>query len=427
MKTKLVIFGITGDLSTRKLLPALAQIISTGDFDDLSVIGVSRRDIDVYELLSSKLGDTSLESRIAGFSMDTSNLDDYKRLKDFINLGDEEQLLLYLSVPPGASSGIVELLGQAGLNMPEAKLLLEKPFGVDVESARQMIDHVGKYYDESQVYRIDHYLAKEMTQNIIAFRGGNALFDHVWNSSAIERIEVVALEEIGIEGRAQFYEQTGALRDVLQGHLMQLLALVLMDVPLGLDWDDAAKMRLDALNSVALADPSRAVRGQYEGYRDEVSNDTSETETFASVNLTSNASQWQGVPILLASGKGMDKKATEVRVHFRKSHESQTNCLIFNIQPHEGIEIELYTKRPGYDHELETQTLSFMYPAEEKLPDAYEQVIVDAIRSRKSLFASSEEVLRAWEILTPVQGYWNSHNDDLKLYKKGSSLDTLIA
>jgi len=427
MKTKLVIFGITGDLSTRKLLPALAQIISTGDFDDLSVIGVSRQDVDVTELLVTKLGDAMLADRITGFRMDTSQLDDYKRLKDAIDLQDDEQLLLYLSVPPSASAQIVELLGQSGLNMTNAKLLLEKPFGIDLESARKMIDHVGKYYDESQVYRIDHYLAKEMTQNIIAFRGSNALFDHVWNNDAIEKIEVVALEEIGIQGRAQFYEQTGALRDVLQGHLMQLLALILMDIPKGMDWSDASKMRLEALDQLELAEPNQAIRGQYEQYRDEVDNPDSMVETFAAVTLHSRDDTWHGVPLVLATGKSMGRKTTEVRVHFRKSHESQTNCLTFNIQPHEGVKIELFTKRPGYDHELETQTLSFMYPEETKLPDAYEQVIVDAIRSRKSLFATSEEVIRSWEILTPIQQHWASESTDLKMYKSGTDLYDVLA
>lgn len=426
MKTKLVIFGITGDLSTRKLLPALAQIINTGDFDDLTVFGVSRQEVDVTELLVTKLGDAMLASRITGVTMDTSNLEDYKRLKETIGLEKDEQLLLYLSVPPGASAQIVELLGKAGLNTSNTKLLLEKPFGVDLKSAKDMIDHVAKYYDESQVYRIDHYLAKEMTQNIIAFRGGNALFDHVWNNDAIEKIEIVALEEIGIQGRVQFYEQTGALRDVLQGHLMQLLALILMDIPRGMDWSDASKMRLEALDMVEPAEPTKSVRGQYEPYRNEVDNPDSMVETFAAVTLKSNDDRWQGVPLVLATGKGMSEKTTEIRVHFRKTHEAQTNCLTFHIQPHEGVEIELFTKRPGYDHELETQNLSFMYPDETTLPDAYEQVIVDAIRSRKSLFATSEEVIRSWEILTPIQQAWAKNSEDLILYKIRSDLQELI-
>lgn len=426
MKTKLVIFGVTGDLSTRKLLPALAKIISTGDFDDLSIIGVSRRELDIDQLLGLSLRNAELSGRISGFSMDVSISEDYLRLKDFIALGDNEQLLIYLSVPPVATAHIVEFLGQAGLNMPQAKLLLEKPFGVDLESAYQMIDHVAKYYDEAQIYRIDHYLAKEMTQNIIAFRGGNALFNHVWNKSAIEKIEVVALEKIGIEGRAQFYEQTGALRDVVQGHLMQLLALTLMEIPHDFDWNDMAMLRLGALRQLQSANPNRAVRAQYQGYQAEVGNPGSLTETFAAIELASISPTWQGVPLMLATGKSMDRKATEVRVYFRKNHEAQTNCLIFKIQPFEGVEIELYTKKPGYDREFETQRLAFEYPEETKLPDAYEQVIVDAIRSKKSLFATSAEVLRAWEILQPVQQHWDMNSSDLKTYGRGVDLYTLI-
>jgi glucose-6-phosphate 1-dehydrogenase len=426
MKTKLLIFGITGDLSTRKLLPALEQIVATHQFDDVSVIGVSRRELDVGALLTSTLGSTTLLSRVSGFSMDVSLGDDYARLKDFIALGDDEQLLVYLSVPPAASGQIIELLGQAGLNTPNVKLLLEKPFGMDLSSAQSMIDHVANHYDESQVYRIDHYLAKEMTQNIVAFRGGNALFSYVWNNQAIEKIEVVAQESIGIEGRTEFYEPTGALRDVLQGHLMQLLATTLMDVPHDFDWTGVALLREELLDTIELADPSQAVRGQYDGYRTEVGNPDSVTETFASVVLQSRDPRWTGVPLVLATGKAMDKKLTEVRIHFKKSHEAQTNCLIFRIQPHEGVEIEVFTKKPGYDREFETHTLSFMYPENTVLPDAYEQVIVDAIRSHKSLFASSGEVLRSWEILQPVQQAWTA-SDDIKEYPTGSDLYTLLA
>jgi len=319
----------------------------------------------------------------------------------------------------------VELLGQAGINTSNTKLLLEKPFGIDLSSAETMIGHVARYYDESQVYRIDHYLAKEMTQNIVAFRGGNALFSYVWNNQAIEKIEVVALESIGIEGRTDFYEPTGALRDVLQGHLMQLLAITLMDVPHEFDWSGVTELRAQALKAIAPADPTTAVRAQYSTYRDEVGNPESMTETFAAVRLESHDEQWKGVPLILATGKAMDKKATEVRIHFKKSHEAQTNCLIFRIQPHESVEIEVFTKKPGYERELQTQTLSFMYPENTVLPDAYEQVIVDAIRSRKSVFAGSEEVLRSWEILQPVQQAWAA-SDVIRHYDAGSDLYSLI-
>jgi len=427
MKTKLVIFGITGDLSTRKLLPALSRIVDAGGFDDLTVVGVSRHDLDVPALLGKALGANNLESRVSGFSMDMSRAEEYGRLKEFVDLKDDEQVIVYLSVPPNATAQIVEHLGGSGFNTPNVKLLLEKPFGINLSSAHEMINHVARYFDESQVYRIDHYLAKEMSQNIVAFRRGNALFDRIWNNQAIERVEIVALENIGIEGRAEFYEQTGALRDIVQGHLMQLLALTIMETPESMDWNDVPALRFEALDQVALADPTKAVRGQYDTYRDEVENPGSVTETFVSLELGSEAAKWQGVPLRLTTGKALNEKMTEVRVHFRKSHAAQTNCLTFKIQPHDGVEIELIIKKPGYEHEFETKKLAFEYPENENLPDAYEQVIVDAIRSRKSLFASSEEVIRAWEILTPVQEYWSDHSDDLKLYKAGSSPDTVVA
>ena len=427
MKTKLLIFGITGDLSTRKLLPALEQIIDTGDFEDLSVIGVSRREVNIAELLQSSLGNMKLESKISIFSMDLARADDYRELKEYVQLQNDEQLIVYLSVPPSAATQIVDFMGEAGINTPNVKLLFEKPFGVDLVSAQEVIARTARYYQEEQIYRIDHYLAKEMAQNIVAFRGGNALFSHIWNNNFIEAIEVIAAEKIGIEGRAQFYEQTGALRDVLQGHLMQLLALTLMDIPHDFDWDTLPALRLHALEQLKLVDPANVTRAQYDGYQDEVSNRGSLTETFVSLELASNQPRWQGVPITLSTGKALNEKTTEIRIHLKKLHEAQSNCIVFRIQPNEGIDIELFTKKPGYDREFETKHLSFNFAEDTKLPDAYEQVIVDAIHSRKSLFTSSEEVIRAWEILQPVQQHWNMETSGIKQYQKGNGIQDIVA
>ena len=427
MKTKLLIFGITGDLSTRKLLPALKEIIATGEFDELSIIGVSRRDVDVSELLMSSVGDTGLADKVSVFSMNLARASDYVKLKDFIQLTDDEQLLVYLSVPPQAATQIVDFMGEAGVNSPNVKLMFEKPFGVDLVSAHDVIARTARYYDESQIYRIDHYLAKEMAQNIVAFRGGNALFSHIWNNNFVDAIEVVASEKIGIEGRADFYEPTGALRDVLQGHVLQLLALTLMDIPHDFDWSELPELRLRALQHIKSADPDKAIRAQYDGYQNEVENPGSGTETFVSLELQSDQPRWQGVPIRVSTGKALSHKTTEVRIHLKKLHEAQSNCIIFRIQPNEGIDIELFTKKPGYDREFETKELSFNFAEDEKLPDAYEQVIVDAIRSRKSLFTSSEEVLRAWEILEPVQTAWGMNNQPLRTYMQQSRIDDILA
>lgn len=426
MKTKLVIFGITGDLSRRKLLPALSRIIGVHGAEDLTIIGVSRRHVEAYQVLGDNheqlSGTTSL------YTMDLASPDDYAGLRDYINLQPDEQALFYLSVPPESSAQIIENLGGAGLNGDNVKLLLEKPFGTDLASALEMISHTDQHFSESQVYRIDHYLAKEMAQNILTVRSRNALFAHVWNNTVIERIEVLALESIDVEGRAQFYEQTGALRDVLQGHLLQLLSLVLLPVPADLDWGKLPECRLHALNhlQVAQTGPDKAVRAQYDGYRDEVGNPDSSAETFVSILLESNDPTWQGVPLALTTGKALKAKKTEIRVHFRKTNEAQSNFLIFRIQPNEGIEVDLVTKKPGYDHELEMQALTFMYPEGEELPDAYEQVLIDAIESRKSLFATSSEVVRAWEIVAPLQQKWAENGDDLRFYAKGSNAKSIL-
>lgn len=420
MKTKLVIFGITGDLGKRKLLPALGHIFASGKFDNLEVIGVSRRDVDPRQLLAGIPGTDALADKLSIFTMDLSDLQDYVRLKEHVALQEDEQLLLYLSVPPSATRQIVDRLGEAGLNSQNVKLMFEKPFGFDLTSSKEVISDTAKYFHESQVYRIDHYLAKEMAQNIVVIRGANAIFRHIWNNHSIESINITAAESIDIEGRVQFYEQTGALRDVLQGHLLQLLALTIADIPENFDWQQLPKLRLDALSHVKPADPEKTIRAQYDGYEAEVGNPDSQTETFVSMELESDAEQWRGVPFYLATGKALDKKVTEICINLRPVGESQNNRISLRIQPDEGISMDLFVKKPGYEKQVERKTFDLNFSQGERLPDAYEQVFVDAIEGRKSLFASSHEVLRAWEIIAPVQQAWAMHHHDVRPYKKGS-------
>lgn len=427
MKTTLLIFGITGDLSRRKLLPALREIVRTGQFDDLEIVGVSRREVDVREILSSSLGDDSLEGRVAIETMDLDQLEGYERLAEKYSPNEEAQLLVYMSVPPDTVVGIVDRLGEVGLNTPRVKLLFEKPFGTNLLTASETIARTNHRFSEDQVYRIDHFLAKEMAQNIVALRGGNALLSNIWSNQFIERIEVVAYETLGIEGRGVFYEQTGALRDVVQGHLMQLLSLALMDIPHQFDWSELPAYRLHALRHLYSLDPRLAIRAQYDSYRDEVGSHDSTVETFVSMELASRDPRWEGVRLQVVTGKCLDRKGTEIRVHLRKQHDAQSNCIVFRIQPHEGVEIELFVKKPGYASEFETRMLRFNYPEDEILPDAYEHVLIDAMRSRKSLFASSDEVLHAWQIIEPVQSLWLTAESPLRFYPKGSSPDSIMA
>lgn len=434
--TILVIFGITGDLSRRYLLPALAEICRSDQLSkDFQILGVSRRDVamDMVFYGQQKI----LQGYSQLFKMDLANTDDYKKLKSQLDelsqkFKKKPQVIFYLSVPPSAARQIIELLGQAGLNMSHMKLLLEKPFGNDLSSAKELVAETSQYFPESQVYRIDHYLAKEMAQNITIFLGSNTIFRDIWSSQFIEEIEIVAAEKIGIEGRASFYENTGALRDIVQSHLLQLAALVLMEPCSDIfDFDEIPRRRQAALRTIKSVPADKyaghIVRAQYDGYAKEVNNPGTRVETFTAITLFSTDPRWQDVPIKLVTGKNLDQKLTQICVSFKKTSAKASNQLFFRIQPHEGIELDLWVKQPGYERKLQKRRLSFDYDQQfGRLPDAYEQVLVDAMRGNHSLFASSDEVLASWQILQPVLDCWSMDSIDLKTYKPGSTIAEIL-
>ncbi len=430
--TTLVVFGITGDLSHRYLLPALREIKKADQLPhDFKLIGLSRRDVKLKEALGVQA--RSLEKLTEIFRMNLAAKSDYQKLKEKLSANQAQQIIFYLAVPPSGVLQIIRHLGEAGLNGPKTKLLLEKPFGTDLESARQLIEQTQKHFKENQIYRIDHYLAKETAQNIAVFLGSNALFRHVWNNQFIEYIEIVAAEKIGLEGRGNFYEQTGALRDFVQSHLLQLAALTLMEpCPHDFDFADLPQRRLAALQKLKVpADKleQTVVRAQYEGYRQEVENPRSTVESLAALQLESNDPRWQGVPVYLATGKNLDQKLTQIRVNFKKDNQSEANMLVLRLQPKEGIELDLWVKEPGYQQKLQKKTLSFSYEQTfgGRLPDAYEKVVVDALRGSQSLFASSDEVIESWRILQPVLDHWSMSGTDLKIYKAGSSVEDILS
>ncbi len=443
--TILIIIGISGDLSTRKLLPAIAKIAGAGELpEQFRLVGVSRQDLDKAELLTKATHDSEemrlaryfLESKLDLLKLDYDSAKDFQMLADHLatieeSFGAPAQRLYYLSVPPQAAMPIVDRLGESGVQaLPGTKLLLEKPFGTDISSAKEFITHTLKYFAEEQIYRIDHYLAKEMAQNLIVFRRGNTLFRRTWNNEFIDKIEIIASEKIDIEGRATFYEQTGALRDLVQSHLLQLAALTLMDLPDPDNLSTIRGLRLAALHYLEEASVKHiaksTIRGQYEGYLDEVKNPESETETFVSLTLESSDPKWEGVPIVITTGKALDTKKTEINIYYRKDDERESNILTLQISPQEGISINLWVKKPGYDLDFTNEPLDFVYDQYYKnLPEAYEQVLLDAMRADQTLFASSKEVLASWEILAPVQEKWKNSKTDLKIYKKGTKLDEL--
>ncbi len=412
--TLLAVIGITGDLSHRYLLPALAELQKTDNLpENFQLLGLSRRNVSLDEvLITDELKSSGLTEILQVHKIDFENPNDYPRLREIIKNNGAEHVLFYFAVPPDAVEGIVKNLGKAGLNTPNIKLLLEKPFGRDLRSAKDVILNIQEFFREEQVYRIDHYIAKEMAQNISVFLGGNALFRRSWNKDFIEKIEIIVSQDAGIEGRAKFYEQTGALRDIVQSHALQLVAMTIAKPCSSVfEFAQLPERRLEALRSLRLAHNEKgefdAQRAQYDDYRKEVNNPKSNTETFVRVGLYSELEQWEGVPIRIVTGKALNQRKTEVVVQFRKTEESEANRLVLHIQPNEGIEIDLWVKEPGYDRKLKKVALGFDYEGNfDRIPNAYEQVLVEALRSSKHLFPSSEEVLASWELLEPLQHQW---------------------
>lgn len=436
----IVIFGVTGNLSKRKLLPALYHLLSQELLpEDTKIIGISRKPLTPKELLSTvelcvlekdnvcdPVGLKRVEAAIQTHQLDPEVPADFTRLSELLDTFDaagKRTRLFYMSIPAAAYPPIVKNLAGAGLNKEQNRLLLEKPFGYDLASAQQLIELLAGDFSESQIYRIDHYLAKETAQNLLAFRLHNPIFVPLWNCEHIRRIHIRAFETIGIEGRAAFYEQTGALRDFIQSHLMQLLSITMMDVPTDMASQAIHQSKQSFLEQLQPADPARAVRGQYEGYREEVNNPKSNVETYASLHLTHSAERWQDTDILLETGKAMGSKTTDITVEFKTPHERRRNSLVFRIQPGEGISLDLVAKEPGFEDRMHHAALNFKYQEafkDKQHIDAYERVLMDAVRGDQSLFASDREVLATWRVLQPLITAWADSDEGLMTYARGS-------
>lgn len=450
----IVIFGITGDLSRRYLLPSLYHLIQDGILhEQTEIVGITRGTttaqelFDKVELCVNEIDNVcdpvalkTMRDHTEMVQMDLNNPDDYDSLLRTLNDMEERQgvcmnRLYYLSIPPQAYTSVIHLLGERGLgsgcqhHKATSRLLVEKPFGFDVESAQELIDEIAKSFNEEQVFRIDHYMAKETVQNILTFRFSNPIFEALWNEEYIANIEISAKEKIGIEGRATFYEPLGALRDFIQSHLLQILGLITMDQPPVLDSEhihDAKQAALDQVEAVPAEQVGeRTVRGQYKGYREEVNNADSTTETYTAITVFSKSPRWRGVPIRLVTGKALDERKTEICITFRgKPNGGSSNQLRFRIQPNEGIELDLAAKKPGYAHELQTINMDFSYEEDfdnHGHPNAYERVLVNAVRGDHTLFATSQEIMSSWRIVQPVLENWAKQSEDLRFYDQGST------
>jgi glucose-6-phosphate 1-dehydrogenase len=474
-----VIFGASGDLTKRKLLPALFHLEQEGLLpDSFAVVGVARRDIsaafsaDMTDGIMKGGGvdanDVKLKKFMDRVKYFTTNFDDdagFEKLKGFLADIDDEfgtrgNRLFYLAVAPEYFAGITERLAKHGMTKAATSaqwmhVIIEKPFGNDLESARTLNDEINRVLSEDQIFRIDHYLGKETVQNILVFRFANGIFEPIWNRNFIDHVEITAAECIGIEGRGPFYESAGALRDVLQNHVMEVLSFIAMEPPDNFESNAVRTEKLKVWHAIEPIHVEDTVRGQYGpgraegekviGYREEDRvNPESNTETFVAMKLQIENWRWAGVPIYLRAGKRMAKRVTEVTVTFRqpplhmfKSSKTTTpvgpNVLKMRIQPDEGISLTFGAKVPGPTTNVMPVEMNFSYADSfgKSTANGYERLLLDAMLGDGTLFAHRDGVEATWALMTPILEAWEQRPpSDFPNYDAGSwgpaSADALL-
>jgi glucose-6-phosphate 1-dehydrogenase len=450
-----VIFGATGDLTHRKLIPALYDLACVGCTNrDFQVLGIGRTELnddqlrerlrkgvaeskDVHDFTDE--GWKDFAQRLHYFVGDANRQDFYPQLKKKIEEmqknGASKNVLFYVSVSASLAPPIVKGLGAAGLARNSegwTRIILEKPFGRDLASAHELNEIVSNVFDESSVYRIDHYLGKETVQNIMMFRFGNSIFEPVWNRNYVEYVEITAAETLGVEGRAAFYEETGALRDMVANHLLQCLTLTAMEPPVAFDADTVRTQKVQVLRAIQPMTKEQVekytVRGQYgpgtingkpvPGYRQEPNvNPKSLTETYVAVEFHIDNWRWAGVPFYVRAGKRLSNSLTEVAVHFKRTPQAlfsqnpgdvHHNVIALRIQPNEGIALHFNAKEPGQHMRAIRVDMDFSYKQAfgTQAPAAYETLLLDAMRGDPTLFTRRDEVEAEWRIITPIEDAW---------------------
>jgi len=454
----IVIFGGTGDLSRRKLLPALYHRWADGQIPpDAKIIGVSRSEMSdeafkkfAYEACEEATPDKldkvkwkKFEQHLSYVTMDaTDTKADWPGLRQKLVTDADRPCIFYLAVTPKIYVPICEALGKAGLAEGNARIVLEKPIGTDLQSAREINAGVGAVFAEDRIYRIDHYLGKETVQNLMVLRFANSLFEPLWNRSAIDHIQITVAEHYGVGERAGYYDGSGALRDMVQNHILQLLCLIMMEPPNSIDGDAIRTEKikvLQALRPITAENVNKdTVRAQYtsgnvegekvDGYLNELGRGSS-TETFVAIKASVDNWRWARVPIYLRTGKRMKARHSEIVVRFRPTphamfgaQDAQSNRLVINVQPDEGVQLYLQIKEPGPGGlKIKSLPLNLSYQDNftVRYPDAYERLLMDVVRGNLSLFMRREEVEAAWQWVDGLIAAWEEADTPMRTYTAG--------
>jgi len=451
----LVIFGGTGDLARRKILPGLFRRYLAGQMPpEARVIGAARSEMESAEYRAFVR--EAVEEFIPGHERDPERLEAFLSRLDYVAIdakgtGGWEKLrslvrqelinAYYFSVAPSLFGDIAQRLHEYRIADANSRIVVEKPFGRDLESAKELNATLAKHFDETQIYRIDHYLGKETVQNLMAVRFGNILFEPLWNAQYVDHIQITVAETVGVGGRGEYYDRSGAMRDMVQNHLMQLLCLIAMEPPSRFDPDAVRDEKLKVIRALQPVDYHHIVRGQYDahgdepGYRADAGDPRSRTESFIAMRCHISNWRWAGTPFYLRTGKKLKARASEIAVVFKDAPHSifgeeagyHNNILSIRLQPNEGMTLKVTIKEPGpggmrlIDVPLDMSFADALGADADDIPDAYERLIMDVIRGNQTLFMRGDEVEAAWAWTDPIIAGWEKRHDVPKPYDVGSS------
>ena len=442
-----VIFGGTGDLATRKILPALFWRFLDGQINENFNIFVCSRKETTMEALEQRISEQELgiwkENKLSWkkfkkliklIRLDVSTGIGSETLKAelVLKISTSRPIIFYLALSSDLFVKSCEILKDQGLNVPQSRIIIEKPLGHDRNSAKKINDEISLYFNESQIYRIDHYLGKETVQNLMALRFANVIFENQWNNRHIENVQITVAETVGLEGRASYYDNYGAIKDMVQNHLLQLLCLVAMEPPANFNSEEVRDEKLRVLKALGTPGKKDFVIGQYKDYEREVGHSTN-TETYIALKILVNNWRWAEVPFYLRTGKKLSVRASEIVITFKdrlhdifskngsKGDNTYPNRLIIRVQPDEGLRLQLRSKEPGpggmrlFPSEL---NLSFDKTFGARLPDAYERLLMDTARGNQTLFMRADEVLAAWDYIDPLVNF--AKMEKVKIYDQGT-------